>query len=110
MNIINTAKQYDAVIADLKPDYVIHGDNWKRKTGPTKAIRDNVEKLLAAYGGRVIDVPYTFNENVKNIDNKIKEKLRPIVKAIESHSGLTGLIAEKTVVEHDGQLDQFDAM
>ena len=115
---------YDAVIADLKPDYVIHGDNWK--TGPTKAIRDNVEKLLAAYGGQIIDVPYTFNENVKNIDNKIKEKLmmpefrrrrlkqlleiRPIVKAIETHSGLTGLIAEKTVVEHDGQLDQFDAM
>ena len=115
---------YDSVIAELKPDYVIHGDNWK--TGPTKAIRDNVEKLLAAYGGEIIDVPYTFNENVKHIDDKIREKLmmpefrrrrlrqllgiRPIVKAIEAHSGLTGLIAEKTVVEQDGQLDQFDAM
>ena len=37
-------------------------------------------------------------------------KLCPIVKAIEAHSGLTGLIAEKTVVEHNGELDQFDAM
>lgn len=37
-------------------------------------------------------------------------KLCPIVKAIEVHSGLTGLIAEKTVVENGETLDQFDAM
>lgn len=115
---------YDKVVAELHPDYVIHGDNWL--SGPTKAIRDNVEKLLGEYGGQIIDVPYTYNENVKHIDAKIKEKLampefrrkrlrqllkmRPVVKAIEVHSGLTGLIAEKTVVEHEGRLDQFDAM
>ena len=126
--VVNVIKQdkvmYNEIIAKEKPDYVIHGDNWL--TGPTKAIRDNVEKLLAEYGGQIIDVPYTFNENVKHIDDKVREKLmmpefrrkrlkqllaiRPIVKAIEAHSGLTGLIAEKTVVEHDGHLDQFDAM
>ena len=115
---------YDKVVAELHPDYVIHGDNWL--SGPTKAIRDNVEKLLGEYGGQIIDVPYTYNENVKHIDAKIKEKLampefrrkrlrqllkmRPVVKAIEVPSGLTGLIAEKTVVEHEGRLDQFDAM
>jgi len=91
-----------------------------------KAIRDNVEKLLSVYGGEIIDVPYTYNENVKRIDTRIKEKmgmpeyrrkrlrqiinLRPIVKTIEVHSGLTGLIAEKTIVEHNGEIDQFDAM
>lgn len=115
---------YDEVIETIHPDYVIHGDNWK--TGPTKAIRDNVESLLASYGGEIIDIPYTYNEHVKWVDARIKEKLampefrrkrlrqllkiRPIVKAIEVHSGLTGLIAEKTVVEHEGRLDQFDAM
>ena len=36
--------------------------------------------------------------------------LRPIVKTIEVHNGLTGLIAEKTIVEHEGEFDQFDAM
>lgn len=36
--------------------------------------------------------------------------IRPIVKALEVHNGITGLIAEKTVVEHEGRLDQFDAM
>ena len=35
---------YDSVVAQLHPDYVIHGDNWL--SGPTKAIRNNVEKLL----------------------------------------------------------------
>lgn len=115
---------YDDIIQNLHPDYVIHGDNWT--SGPLKAIRNNVVQLLEKYGGEFIDIPYTYNENVKRIDNKMKEKLAmpeyrrkrlrklinlcPIVKTIEVHSGLTGLIAEKTVVENDRGLDQFDAM
>ena len=122
--IVQDSIMYDKVISDIQPDYIIHGDNWK--TGYLKAVRDNVEKLLSAYGGKIIDVPYTYNENVKRLDAQIKEKLsmpeyrrkrlkqllhlRPIVKTIEVHSGLTGLIAEKTVVEHNGEFDQFDAM
>ncbi len=122
--IVQDSIMYDKVISDIQPDYVIHGDNWE--TGYLKAVRDNVEKLLSAYGGQIIDVPYTYNENVKRLDAQIKEKLsmpeyrrkrlkqllhlRPIVKTIEVHSGLTGLIAEKTVVEHNGEFDQFDAM
>ena len=122
--IVQEDIMYDEVVRTLHPDYIIHGDNWKQ--GPERAIRDNVEKLLQQYGGTLIDVPYTYNEQVKHIDDKIKEKLsmpefrrrrlrqlltmRPIVKTLEVHSGITGLIAEKTVVEHNGELDQFDAM
>lgn len=122
--VIQNEIMYDAVIAEIQPDYVIHGDNWT--SGPMKAIRDNVVALLKEYGGRVIDVPYTYNDNVKRIDERLKERLampelrrkrlkqllclRPIVKTIEVHNGLTGLIAEKTIVEHEGEFDQFDAM
>ena len=122
--VIQKDIMYDQIIKKLKPDYVIHGDNWK--TGPMKAIRDNVISALKEYGGEIIDVPYTYNENVRRIDARIREKLAmpeyrrkrlkqligmcPIVKTIEVHSGLTGLIAEKTVVEHNGELGQFDAM
>lgn len=122
--VIQKDIMYDEIINTYHPDYVIHGDNWK--FGPIRAIRENVKNLLSRYGGEIIDVPYTYNENVKHIDDKIREKLsmpefrrkqlrqllkiRPIVKALEVHSGLTGLIAEKTVVEHNGELDQFDAM
>ncbi len=122
--VIQEDAMYNDVIEKLHPDYVIHGDNWKE--GPTSSIRTNVANLLKAYGGEIIDVPYTYNEEVKKIDTILKEKLAmpeyrrkrlkqlikmcPIVKTIEAHSGLTGLIAEKTVVEHNGKLDQFDAM
>jgi len=122
--IVQDDIMYDNIVAQLRPDYIIHGDNWLE--GPMKAIRDNAESLLSEYGGKVVDIPYTYNENVKRIDQRIKEKLAmpeyrrkrlrqlielcPIVKTLEVHSGLTGLIAEKTIVDHDGQLDQFDAM
>lgn len=115
---------YDDVIRQLRPDYVLHGDNWKN--GPEAAIRENVIRLLEEYGGELIEVPYTYNDKVKKIDNQLREKLAmpeyrrkrlrqliemcPVVKTIEAHSGLTGLIAEKTVVENNGKLDQFDAM
>ncbi len=123
--IIQNDILYDDVIEYLHPDYVIHGDNWTK--GAEKSIRSHVEELLSAYGGKIIDVPYTYNESVKKIDLQYKERLampeyrrkrlrqlielRPIVKAMEAHSGLTGLIVEKTVVEgENGRLDQFDAM
>ena len=122
--VVQNSMMYDDVIPELKPDYVVHGDNWTN--GPESAIRANVVKLLNENGGKLVEVPYTYNENVKKIDQRLKEKLSmpeyrrrrlrdlirmcPIVKTIEAHSGLTGLIAEKTVVEKNGKLDQFDAM
>ncbi len=122
--VVQNDVMYNKVIRELRPDYVIHGDNWLE--GPMRAIRDNVTSLLTTYGGQIIDVPYTYNERVKILEDRIKAKLampeyrrkrlrqligiRPIVKAIEVHSGITGLIAEKTIVEHQGELDQFDAM
>ena len=123
--ILQNDMLYNDVVENLHPDYVIHGDNWKE--GAEAAIRVHVEELLSSYGGEIIDVPYTYNEDVKKIDLQLKEKLSmpeyrrkrlrqllemtPIVKAMEAHSGLTGLIVEKTVIEgENGKLDQFDAM
>lgn len=115
---------YDDILAKLKPDYVIHGDNWKE--GPESAIRENAIEALAVYGGELIEIGYTRNDEARKVDRMLKEKLAmpeyrrkrlkqlvnmcPIVKTIEVHSGLTGIIAEKTVVEREGKLDQFDAM
>ncbi len=122
--IIQDDYLYDDVIATLKPDYVVHGDNWQN--GPERAIRNNIEGLLATYGGTLIEVPYTRSEQARKVDQQLCEKLAmpeyrrrrlrqllaisPTVKVIEAHDGLTGLIAEKTVVDHNGRLDQFDGM
>ncbi len=122
--VVQDSIMYDSIIKELKPDYVIHGDNWL--SGPTRIIRENVKKALDVYGGKIIDIPYTYNDTVRKIDRKMQAKLmmpefrrkrlrqllsiRPIVKALEVHNGITGLIVEKTVVESGGRLDQFDAM
>lgn len=122
--IVQEKAMYDDVIHELHPDYVIHGDNWL--SGAMKAIRDNVAKLVEPYGGKIIDVPCTRSKAITRIDKQMKEKmgmpeyrrkklkqmigLCPVVKALEVHSGLTGLIAERTIVENNGELDQFDAM
>lgn len=122
--VVQEQIMYDKIIEELRPDYVIHGDNWQ--TGPVAAIRENVLYNLGLYGGELIEVPYTWNDSVKKIDEISREKLAmpefrrkrlrqllrmcSIVKTIEVHSGLTGLIAEKTIVEAQDGLDQFDAM
>ena len=78
------------------------------------------------YGGELIEVPYTYNPNIQKVDRQMREQLAmpelrrkrlrqlldmvPIVKTIEVHSGLTGLIAEKTVIADDEHIDQFEAM
>lgn len=123
--ILQNDMLYEDVIKELHPDYVIHGDNWT--SGVESAIRSHVQTLLSSYGGEIIDVPYTVGDDVRRIDLQIKERLSmpeyrrkrlrqliemtPVVKVMEAHSGLTGLIVEKTVIEGDnGRLDQFDAM
>ena len=115
---------YDDVITLIQPDYILHGDNWLEK--PMSTIREHVISKLSEYGGKVVDIPYTVSDKVKMIDMQRREKLAmpeyrrkrlrqliqlcPIVKAMEAHSGITGLIVEKTVVECEGKLDQFDAI
>ena len=115
---------YNDVITLIQPSYILHGDNWKN--GSMAFIREYVADRLAEYGGEIVDVPYTTNEEVYKIDLRRKERLSmpefrrkrlrrllemtPIVIIMEAHSGLSGMIVEKTVVQYNGKLDQFDGM
>ena len=122
--IVQKSIMYDEVVETLKPDYIIHGDNWNAPG--LKAIRLNILTLLNRSGGKLIENPYTRSEKIQKIDRQMVQRLAmpefrrgrlrkllsmvPIVKTIEVHSGLTGLIAEKTIVEEGEAVDQFDAM
>ena len=122
--IVQNHIMYDEVVETLHPDYIVHGDNWNNSA--LVAIKNNITELLAKYGGELVEIPYTFNENTQKIDRQMREKLAmpelrrgrlrkllnivPIVKTIEVHSGITGLIAEKTIVANGEHIDQFDAM
>lgn len=122
--IVQDTIMYDDIIAKYHPDYVVHGNNWG---GPgMQTIRENIVSLLKEYGGELIEIPYTSNPVTQKIDRQMIQKLAmpefrrarlrkllnlvPIVKTIEVHSGLTGLIAEKTIVTNGEAIDQFDAM
>lgn len=122
--IVQEEMEYDNVVKKLKPDYIIHGDNWLN--GPMRSLRENAKRALAEYGGEVIDVPVSSSPEITRVERVAREKasmpdyrrgrlknlikLRPIVKAMEAHNGLTGLIVEETYVETSDGLDQFDAM
>jgi len=102
-----------------KPDYVLHGDDWKQ--GVQKNIRQKVIDALSKWGGELIEVPYTKGISSTQLHNSLKEigttpeirqkKLKrlienkPIVRILEAHNGLTGIIAENVsygTAEFDG--------
>lgn len=108
----------------LKPDYVVHGDDWL--DGFQKPIRQEVCEVLEEYGGKLIEYPYSNDPKFKELDAKHRAELsmpdirrgrlrklinmKGLVTALEAHSGITGLICEKTKVLQDGKTYQFDAM
>lgn len=108
----------------LKPDYVVHGDDWK--DGFQKPIRQEVERILSEYGGKLVEFPYSHDKKYDDIDKASRAQLsmpdirrgrlkklirmKGLVTAMEAHSGITGLIVEKTTVLQDGKTYQFDAM
>jgi phosphoenolpyruvate phosphomutase len=115
---------YRPNLLSLKPDFVVHGDDWKE--GIQKNVRQQVIDTVSQWGGKVIDVPYTkgisstlLNQRIKEVgttpDIRMKQLRRllnakPIVRILESHSGLTGLIIENTSVEINGIKKEFDGM
>ncbi len=108
----------------LKPDYVVHGDDWV--SGFQKPIRQEVIDILNEYGGQLVEYPYSSDPKFKELDKRNRAELsmpdlrrgrlkklldmKGLVTAIEAHSGITGIIAEKTTVLQDGKTYQFDAM
>ncbi len=115
---------YKENLEAYRPDFVVHGDDWQ--TGFQKVIRDEVTSILASYGGKLVEFPYSKDEKYQELENRARADMsmpdirrarlkkaiamKGTITAIEAHSGLTGLIAENTVVYQDGGARQFDAM
>ncbi len=133
--IIESIKGVDFVIAQetldytsnllkIKPDYVVHGDDWKE--GIQSNTRTKVIDIIKQWGGELVEVPYTSGISSTKINELLKEvgttpdlrrkRLRRlinsknIVRIIEAHSGLSGLIVEHTKVLVDGESREFDGM
>ena len=107
----------------IRPDYVVHGNDWK--SGVQKKTRDRVIKTLKKWSGKLIEPKYTENISSTIIKNKISEVLSPenrvsrlkrlinskdIVRILESHNSLTGLIIENISVIKKNKKNEFDGM
>jgi len=107
----------------LKPNYVVHGDDWKK--GIQKKTRGNVIRLLKKNKGKLIEIPYSKNISSSFIKSTLVNHLTPtsrvsilkrlldnkkIVRVIEAHSPLSGLIAENIKFKKGEAINQFDAM
>jgi phosphoenolpyruvate phosphomutase len=118
--------EYTDVLNELKPDYVIHGDDWKN--GVQSEIREKVINQLKGWGGRLIEVPYTKNVSGTELEAKMRPLLgtpdvrrgrlkkmlglKPFVRVIEASNGLSGIIVENTkyVDPETASVKEFDAM
>ncbi len=115
---------YEENLRKIKPDYVVHGDDWM--TGPQKTVRDRVIKILAEWGGELIEPEYTKGISSTGLRSAMKEigttpdvrrrmlrrllEAKSIVRVLEAHNGISGLIVEETKVEVENELREFDAM
>lgn len=108
----------------IKPSVVVHGDDWK--IGAQSYLRDQVIVQLQEWGGTLVEIPYTRGISISTMNDLLKEQgttpemrckrlrdllvSKDVVRVLEAHNGLTGLIVEKTTVEKNGEKKAFDAM
>ena len=108
----------------IRPDYIIHGDDWKN--GPLREIREQVFEVMNEQGGKVIEIPYTKGINSSSLDKEIKSigttpdirlktlrrliNAKPIVRILEAHDGLCGLIIENLEIQKGDKRVVFDGM
>lgn len=111
-------------LRELRPDYVVHGDDWR--SGIQKTTRARVIEALSEWGGELVEVPYTpgisstqLNQSLKEIGTTPEVRMKrlqrlieakKIVRLIEVHNGLTGLIAENVSIDVNGMKREFDGM
>lgn len=121
--VVQKTLSYRSVVEALRPDIIVHGDDWR--TGVQSGVRAEVVELLAAYGGELVEWPYTHSAAEEALDSlsgrlnmpEIRRgrlrrllEIKPCLSVLEAHNGLTGLIVENARVEAKGGFKSFDAM
>ncbi len=121
--VVQHTLSYREIIETLKPDVIVHGDDWR--TGVQSGVREEVIRLLSAYGGELKEFPYTHSateDALTSLDERMNMPemrrarlkrllaLKPCLSVMEAHNGLTGLIAENARAQVGGEVRQFDAM
>jgi phosphoenolpyruvate phosphomutase len=115
---------YEPNLRKLKPDYVVHGDDWKQ--GLQAKARQRVIEVLAEWGGKLIEPAYTYGISSTGLITAVREigvtpevrmkglsrliDTKDITRVIEAHNGMSALIAENVSVQKKGIKQEFDAI
>lgn len=117
---------YRTNLLDLKPDIVLHGDDWK--SGLQSLVRGEVLQTLAEYGGELIEIPYTNRTSTGALESTLRPilntpdirraklrkllRLKPFLRVMEASNGLSGLIVEHVRVQDKTSMAvrEYDAM
>jgi len=114
---------YSINVKKYKPNFFIHGDDWK--TGIQKKQRKKVINALKKINGKLIELPFNKNISSSEIKHKIIKISSPvnrvsklkrlinakeIVRILESHNSLTGLIIENLKINNTNKLIEYDGM
>lgn len=108
----------------IRPDYVVHGNDWK--DGVQAQTRKDVIDCIADWGGELVEVPYTKGISSTSLNNALKEigmtpdirrnslkrllASKKLVKFLDIHNALSGLIIENIKIEKNGLIEEFDGM
>ena len=119
-----TTLDYVSNLRKYKPHYVVHGDDWQ--TGIQAKVREDVIKVLSEWNGELVEIPYTENISSTQLHNSLKEigtspdmrrsrlrkliNAKPLIKLLDLHNALSGLIIEKTKIEVENGFAEFDGM
>ncbi|WP_435114224.1 phosphoenolpyruvate mutase [Candidatus Pelagibacter bacterium nBUS_36] len=126
--VSNVIKQethdYTNNLKKIKPDFVVHGDDWKQ--GIQSNVRNKVIKELKKWGGKLVEFSYTkgisssklisLHKEIGTTPDIRRKQLKRILSAkklsrfLDIHNGLSGLIVENTKVQIKGKIEEFDGM
>lgn len=119
-----TTLDYVPNLESLRPDYVVHGDDWRE--GVQRETRQRVINVLAKWNGELVEVPYTSGISSTRLQAAIKEigttpdirrsalrrmlHVKPLLRFLDIHNALSGLIIEHTSIDAPTGRREFDGM
>jgi phosphoenolpyruvate phosphomutase / 2-hydroxyethylphosphonate cytidylyltransferase len=111
-------------IKKIKPDYFLHGSDWK--TGVQKRARERVISTLEEWDGKLVEPEYTKGISSTDIIKSVFDagttveirsqslrralKNKKLVRIMEAHNGLTARIVENIRVSVGNLSKSFDGM
>lgn len=122
--VVQTSLDYEENLRSIRPEYVVHGDDWR--TGLQSVMREKVTRILAEWGGELIEYPYTEGVDIEQVRSRLDGqgilpeqrrsrlasllRMKRLVRVLEAHNGLSALVVENTKISKGDKIEGYDAM